>query len=164
MAKKELLNKTFTEGTKTITITDLSIFGNEGRAIFVVDVIGSLKGRVYFTGNMVYDPIKMAIEITEPQFELKTQNALLKSASWLLHGLILKKIAPYLTYPVKDNLDKVKTEVNQMLGNYPVYNGVILQGKLNSLCVTNLSLVPGAVRIQANVKGNIALKVQDIKL
>ena len=164
MAKKELLNKTFTEGTKTITITDLSIFGNEGRAIFVVDVIGSLKGRVYFTGNMDYDPIKMAIEITEPQFELKTQNALLKSASWLLHGLILKKIAPYLTYPVKDNLDKVKTEVNQMLGNYPVYNGVILQGKLNSLCVTNLSLVPGAVRIQANVKGNIALKVQDIKL
>jgi len=30
--------------------------------------------------------------------------------------------------------------------------------------VTSLSLVPGAVRIQANVKGNVALKVQDLKL
>jgi len=81
-----------------------------------------------------------------------------------MHGLILKKIAPYLTYPVKDNLDKMKTEVNQMLNNYPVYNGVTLQGKLNNISVLSLSLVPGAVRIQANVKGNVALKVEDLKL
>ena len=51
-----------------------------------------------------------------------------------------------------------------MVTNYPIYEGVTLQGKLNNLSVTNLSLVPGAVRIQANVKGNVALKVQDLKL
>ena len=164
MAKTELLNKTFSEGTKTITITDLSIFGNEGRAIFVADVTGSFKGRIYFTGNLVYNPAKLAVEISEPQFEVKTQNALVRSASWLMHGLILKKIAPYLTYPVKDNLEKMKAEVNQMLNNYPVYNGVTLQGKLNNISVLSLSLVPGAVRIQANVKGNVALKVEDLKL
>ena len=164
MAKTELLNKTFTEGNKTITITDLSIFGNEGRAIFIADVTGSYKGRIYFTGNLVYNPTKMAVEISEPEFEVKTKSALIKSASWLMHGLILKKIAPYLTYPVKDNLDKMKTEVNQMLNNYPVYNGVTLQGKLNNISVLSLSLVPGAVRIQANVKGNVALKVEDLKL
>ena len=43
MAKKELLNKTFSEGKNSITITDLSIFGSEGKAVFVADVIGSLK-------------------------------------------------------------------------------------------------------------------------
>ena len=164
MAKTELLNKTFTEGGKTITITDLSIFGNEGKAVFVADVTGSFKGRIYFTGNMVYNSTKLAVEIEDPQFEIKTQSVLLKSASWLMHGLILKKIAPYLTYPVKDDLDKMKTEVNQMLSNYPVYDGVMLQGKLNNISVLSLSLVPGAVRIQANVKGNVALKVQDLKL
>jgi len=89
---------------------------------------------------------------------------LIKSANWLMHGLILKKIAPFLTYPVKADIEKMKAQVNTMLGNYPVYDGVVLQGKLNSLTVTSLSLVPGAVRIQANVKGNVALKVQDLKL
>ena len=164
MAKKELVNKTFTEGNKTITITGLSIFGNEGKAVFVADVIGSLKGRIYFTGNMVYNPTKLAVEISEPQFDVKTQSALVRSAGWLLHGLILKKIAPYLTYPIKENLDKMKVQVNQMLNNYPIYNGVTLDGKLNSISVLSLSLVPGAIRIQANVKGNVALKVQDLKL
>jgi len=164
MAQKELLNKTFSEGNKTITITGLSIFGNEGRAIFVADVIGSFKGRIYFTGNMVYNPTKMAVEITEPQFDVKTQSALVRSAGWLLHGLILKKIAPYLTYPVKEQLDRMKIQVNQMLNNYPIYSGVTLDGKLNNLTVISLSLVPGALRIQANIKGNVALKVQDLKL
>ena len=164
MAKKHLINKTFTEGKKTITITDLSIFGSDGKAVFVADVIGSLKGRIYFTGNMVYNSTKMAVEITDPTFELKTQNTLLKSASWLLHGVILKQITPYLTYPVKDNLEKLKTDVNSMMSNVSIMDGISLKGKLNNLSVTNLSLIPGALRLQANVTGNIALKVQDMKL
>lgn len=163
MAKKELLNKSFSEGNKSITITDLSIFGSEGKAVFVADVIGSLKGRIYFTGNMVYNPEKLSVDIVNPEFDVKTKSALVKSANWLLHGMILKKMAPYLTYPLKDNLESMKNEVNQMINNYPIYDGVTLQGKLNIINVTSLNLVPGAVRVQANVKGNMAMKIQDIK-
>src|ERR1035437_1240760 len=71
IAKKQLINKTFTEGKRTITITDLSIFGSQGKAVFVADVIGALKGRIYFTGNMTYNSTKVAVEITEPEFDLK---------------------------------------------------------------------------------------------
>jgi hypothetical protein len=163
MAKKQLINKTFTEGKKTITITDLLIFGHEGKAVFVADVVGSLKGRIYFKGNMIYNPAKTAVEITDPEFDLKTSNALVKSAGWLLHGMILKQLTPYLTYPVKDDLEKVKKDVNQMMGNYSIMDGVNLQGNLNNISVLNLSLVPGALRIQVNVKGNIALKLEDLK-
>jgi hypothetical protein len=164
LAKKQLKGKTFSQGNKTITITDLSLFGSEGKAVFVADVVGSLKGRIYFTGNMTYNAAKTAVEITEPEFEVKTSNALVKTAGWLLHGMILKQLTPYLTYPVKDDIEKMKVDINKMLGNYSIMDGVSLQGKLNNVSVTSLSLVPGAVRIQANVKGNIALKVQDLKL
>jgi len=164
MAKKELLNKTFTEGKNTITITDLSIFGNNGKAVFVADVIGSLKGRIYFSGTMIYNPDKMTVEITEPEFDVKTSNALVKTAGWLLHGMILKKITPYLTYPIKSNLESMKNQVNTMISNYSIVDGVTLQGNLNTISVTSLSLVPGAVRVQANLKGNVSMKVQELKL
>ncbi len=130
----------------------------------MADVIGSLKGRIYFTGNMVYNAEKMAVEITNPEFDVKTKNGLAKSASWLLKGVILKQLAPYLTYPVKDDLDKIKKDVNAMMGNYQIMDGVSLKGSLNNLSVINLNLVPGAVRIQVNVKGNVGLKVDDLKL
>lgn len=164
IAKAQLINKTFTEGKRSITITDLSIFGSQGKAVFVADVIGSFKGRIYFTGNMTYNPTKVAVEITEPSFDVKTSNVLVKSASWLLHGMILKQLTPYLTYPVKTDLEKMKTDVNKMMNNYSIMDGVSLQGKLNNMSVTSLSLIPGAMRIQANVKGNIILKVNELKL
>lgn len=164
MAKKELLGKTFTEGNKSITISNLSIFGSEGKAIFMADVVGSLKGRIYFTGNMIYNPTKMAIEITEPAFDVKTSNALVKSAGWLLHGMILKKITPYLTYPIKADLDNLKMKSNEMLRNYSIMDGINLQGSISTLGVEKLDLIPGAVRIQTNIKGNVGIKIDDLKL
>jgi len=163
IAKKELVNKTFTEGNKNITITDLSIFGSEGKAIFVLDVKGSLKGRIYFTGKMVYNANKKTIEIVEPEFDVKTQSVLVKSAGWLLHGLILKSISPYLSYPVSQDIEKMKSDVNLMLSNYKIIDGVSLQGNLSKISVTNLLLVPGAIRLEANITGKIGLKVEDLK-
>ena len=163
LAKKQLAGRTFEQAGKKITINDLSLYGSEGKAVFVADVTGSLKGRIYFTGKLAYDPEKMAVEITEPEFEVKTSDALIKTAGWLLHGMILNKLAPYLTYPIKDNIESMKAEVNQMMANYTIMDGVTLQGKLNTVTVNELSLVPGAVRVQTNVKGNIGLKVQELK-
>jgi len=162
LARQQLVNKTFTEGKRSITITDLSVFGSGGKAIFVADVTGSLKGRIYFTGNMVYNQEKMALEVQHPEFDIKTSDALVKSANWLLNGLIIKKITPYLTYPVREELEKLKVEANKSLANYKVYEGVSLNGKLNTLTVTGLDLVPGAVRLNANLRGNIGLKVSDL--
>lgn len=162
LAKSQLQNKTFSEGNKSITITDLSVFGSEGKAIFVADVIGSIKGRIYFTGTLGYNAETMSIEVLQPEFDIKTKNALVKSANWLLNGFIIKKITPYLTYPVQDELTTMKTEANKMLTNYKVYDGVDLTGKLHTISVQRIDLVPGAIRLHANVGGNIALKVNDI--
>lgn len=164
MAKAQLVNKTFTEGGKTITITDLSIFGSEGKPMFVADVTGSLKGRIYFTGTLAYNAEKMAIEIQNPEFDLKTKNALVKSASWLLNGLIIKKITPFLTYPVKAELESLKAEANKSLANFKVMDGVTVAGKLNSITVKSLHMVPGAIRLNANARGNVALKIDELNL
>ena len=163
LAKKQLVGKKFTQGKKSITITDLSVFGSEGKAVFVADVTGSLKGRIYFSGKMAYNHEKVALEIIEPEFDVKTSNALVKSANWLLHGMILKTLMPYLTYPVQKDIDDMKAQANQTLNNYTIMDGISLHGLLNDVSVTSLDLVPGAVRIQANLKGNIDLKVEDLK-
>ncbi|OIP84181.1 MAG: hypothetical protein AUK44_03325 [Porphyromonadaceae bacterium CG2_30_38_12] len=162
MAKAQLVNKTFSEGKKTITITDLSLFGSEGKPVFMADVIGSIKGRIYFTGNLVYNAEKIAIEVENPSFDMQTKNVLAKSANWLLNGMIIKKITPYLTYSVKQELDELKADANKTLSNYKIYDGITLIGKLNSMNVQSVTLVPGAVRLNANVKGKIALKVDEL--
>jgi len=163
MAKEQLINKSFTEGNKTITIVGLSLYSSAGRAVFVADVTGSLKGRIYFTGKLLYNPEKNALEVYEPEFDVKTRSALIKSANWLFHGMILKKISHYLTYPLTEDLERAKAEANKMLTDYPLYEGINIKGKLDSLGVTSVNMVPGAVRIQANLKGNVAIKIAEVK-
>ncbi|MEN6618095.1 MAG: DUF4403 family protein [Rikenellaceae bacterium] len=162
MAKKQLVSKSFTEGDKTITIGELSLYSSDGKAVFVADVTGSLKGRIYFTGKLIYNPEKNALEVSEPEFDVKTRSALVKSANWLLHGMILKKIMPYLYYPLTADLESAKTEANKMLCNYQIYDGVTVKGNLDSLTVTKVNMVPGAVRIQGNLKGNVAIKIDGL--
>lgn len=163
MAKKQLVNKSFAEGNKTITINDLSLYSSAGKAVFVADVTGSLNGRICFTGKLVYNPAKNALEVSEPEFDMKTRSTLVKSANWLLHGMILKKITPYLSYPLTADLENAKAEANKMLSNYQIYDGVNVKGTLDSLAVTNVNMVSGAVRIQANLKGNVAIKIEEIR-
>lgn len=164
LASAQLVNRTFSEGKRKITITGLNLYGSNGKAVVELDVTGSIKGRIYFSGNVIYNPEKMAVEITEPEFDLKTKNGLLKSADWLLHGFILNKLSPYLSYSVKDDLNNMKAEANKMLSNYSVYDGVSLQGALNTIEVQNVQLVPGAIRVGANVKGKVALKIDELNL
>lgn len=164
MAKAQLVNKSFADGKKNITITDLNIFGRNGKAVVEADVVGSIKGKIYFTGDMVYNAEKIAVEVQNPEFDINTKNALVKSANWLLNGLIIKKITPFLSYPVKNELEYAQKEANKMLASYPVYKGVALKGQLNAITVTGLHLVPGAVRLQANLKGNVGLIVDDLQL
>lgn len=162
-AKKQVVGKTFKEGTRSITINDLSIYSSEGKAIFEADVAGSLKGKIYFTGKMAYNAETKSLEIIEPDFDIKTKNVLVKSANWLLHGTILKKIEPMLKYPVEANLEQVKAEANKMLSEYSVYDGITLSGSLNNISVTDVNMVPGAVRLKANLKGNVVVKIGSLK-
>ena len=113
---------------------------------------------------MRYNPDSTSIEITEPEFDIKTRNALVKSANWLLHGMILKKITPYLSYKVAEDLENARLEANKMMTKYSLLEGIDLEGSLSAISVTNLNMVPGAVRLQVNLKGNVGIKVNTIKM
>lgn len=163
ISKTQLIGKTFTEGNKSITIKELMLYSHDGNVIVAADVEGSIKGRIYFTGKMGYNQATSKLEIIDYDFDIKTKNVLIKSASWLLHGLILKKITPYLSYNIADVLEGAKKEANVQLTKYEIYEGISLVGSLDKLSVTEISMVPGAVRINATLRGNIAIKVDDLK-
>ena len=59
-------------------------------------------------------------------------------------------------------IENLKAEANKTLSNYKIMDGVSLSGKMNSVTVKSLDMVPGAIRLNANVRGNIALKVNEL--
>lgn len=162
IAKKELLGVNYHQDGKIYRVEDLALYSSQGRAVLALQLAGSYKGKIFLTGRIVHNTETNSLEIADPDFDINTKNALLKSAEWLLHGKILRMIKPLLNYPLESDLSYALDEANKMLDGYVVTPGISLSGKLDTLSVKGINMVPGAVRVEANLKGKLKVQVGEI--
>ncbi|HEX7410652.1 MAG TPA: DUF4403 family protein [Bacteroidales bacterium] len=156
ISRQNLLGKTFSEGKRSITINELSIFGKDNSMIVQTTVSGSINGKLYFSGKPVYNKTDSTIRISDFDFELKTKNALVKSASWLIKGGIVGSVAKRLVYPVGDKVRETQDAIQKNITHYELANGFFLTGKIDHMDLQQLYLAPGSIKaaisIQCKVK------------
>jgi hypothetical protein len=163
IVQKEILGKTFEQGRKKVIINDFDIYGHDGFLVVSVNVIGSVKGTVYCVGKLYFDNEVQSLRITDFDFDVKTKNALAKTANWLLHKKFLSLIEPYLTVPLKKEIDEVIQSSNAMLDNYTVTKGVSLKGKINSVTFNSIDITNSSLIIRGKLKGNLKLFVNQLE-
>ncbi|MDD2346527.1 MAG: DUF4403 family protein [Bacteroidales bacterium] len=158
-AKKELIGKTFEQEKKHIIVEDIDFFGNNGKIVFVLTFSGSSKGTVYFTGIPYYDKETKTLEIKDSDFDLNTKNALIKSANWLLHGTILKKIEPYLKFPIVNEMEALLKDVNNQIQNYEIDKDIYLKGKIEDIDIENIFVQAENLKLTGTIKGNANIHI-----
>ncbi len=161
LAKQFLKGKTFTQDKKSVTVTDIKVYGNNDRMVIGTILTGSLNGTIYFTGKPVYDSATATVKIAELDFELETRNALLKTANWLLHNRFVKMIEPSLIFPLGDKLAESKAIIQKELTNNYITKNVLLNGQLKDLNIENIFLTPESIKVAVNFKGNLNLTFKD---
>jgi hypothetical protein len=94
-------------------------------------------------------------------FDIKSKNALLKTAEWLFTKKILNEITKYTKYDLTSYLDSAKMGVNQQLNREWVKgirsNGVIQDIKLIAIYPLSQFLV-----IRSNCTGLLSVKVESV--
>jgi hypothetical protein len=163
IAQKEILGKTFEQGRKKIIINDIDIYGHDGFLVIAVGVVGSVKGTVYCIGKLQFDNEIQSLRITDFDFDMKTKNALVKTANWLLHKKFLNMIEPYLSISLKKEIDEVVQSSNEMLKGYEVMKGAVLNGKINSVTFNTIDITNSSVVVRGSLKGNIKLVVNQLE-
>ncbi|MCL2131177.1 MAG: DUF4403 family protein [Lentimicrobiaceae bacterium] len=163
IAQKEIVGKTFEQGRKKVIINDLDIYGHDDFLVIAVHVLGAVKGSVYCVGKLYFDNEVQSLRITDFDFDMKTKNALAKTANWLLHKKFLSLIEPYLTIPLKKEISEVMQSSNEMLSNYAVMKGVSLKGKINSVTFDRIDITSSSVIIRGNLKGNLNLSINQLE-
>jgi hypothetical protein len=156
-AMQQLSGMEFSEGGKRVVVKGLELYSSSGRPVVAIDVEGSIKGRLFLTGELGYDRESQTLSVQNADFDIKTRNALVKSASWLLHGFLLRKIQPFLSYNIATMLEESRAEADNMLKKYSLAEGVYLDGTLEAISVSNIVMIPGAVRISATLTGDVKI-------
>jgi len=160
MAKKELINQTFGEGKRTITIKGIDVYGATDTLIIHTVVEGSIKGDIYLKGKPVYNAQTQNIEFAQLDYEIKTKNALLKTAGWLYHSGFAKMLQDKMKFSIADYLTEYKKTVQQSMTNNSVTNNIVLNGNVGNLTISNIYLTPQSMKIYLFLNGKMQVTVK----
>lgn len=138
----------------------LSGSGNE-RMIIKVNFSGTDNGTVYLTGKPVYDKDKRVLELQNIDFDIKSKDALLKTADWLFNRRIITEISRYTRFELTSYVDNAKATINQQL-NHEWIKGISSYGRIDDIRLIGIYPLSGALVIRSNCTGNLSVKVASV--
>ncbi len=171
LARAELVGKEmlFEGGKHRVTIEDIDIWGKGQRLVTKVKLRGKTKsglftkkinGTYYFSGVPYYEPTKQEIRIRDFDFDVKSRDLLLQSAEWLFKSNFKNLVEAEMRYPVKKELESLRTLAGNSL-NQPNLGGMLqLSGRIDRLEPTEVQLndryllliVESSGRLKAGIK------------
>lgn len=163
LAKKMFIGQKyeFQNGKFIIEVLDLDIFGSEEKLVIKTDLKGSVKGTVYMKGTPVYDSTKKMIVLTNLDYDLKTKNALLKAANWMLEGKLTKMFQESFGMPVGELITYAKQNIEETLSK-PLSKGIKMDGEIISIIPDKVYLTPTSIISTVQAKGKLSLKIDGI--
>ena len=159
---KNFENQEFASGSKKVTVKKVDLWQKDGKVIIALSLEGSMSGTIYLAGIPKYDSEKELIYFENLSYVLDTKNKLLKTANWMAHGLILKKIQSYASYSIKPELEQAKKTLDSYLKNYSPTKGVILNGHAGPITIENIQLTDQALVATVKTKGAVVVKIEGL--
>ena len=94
-------------------------------------------------------------------FDIKSKNALLKTAEWLFSKKILTEISKYTKYDLTSFIDTAKAGVNQQL-NREWVKGIRSYGNIEDIKLVGIYPLSQFLVIRSNCTGLLSVKVETV--
>lgn len=146
-----------------VIVDACKLYGNGKNLLVEVQFSGSFSGTVYCTGLPVYDEAMQIIKLKNFDYELKTNNFLLKGAKWLFDKIILDEIQKYTIIELSDYY-KNATESIQSLLNKEWTKGVRAAGSVTTITITGIEVQPQQLLIRSRCSGSLQLTIAELVL
>ena len=134
--------------------------GNE-KLIIKVNFAGSNEGTFYLTGKPIYNKDTRILEVKDIDFDIKSKNALLKTAEWLFSKRILTEISQYTKYDLTSYIDTAKAGINQQL-NKEWIKGVRSYGNIDDIRLISIFPLSQYLVIRSNCSGRLSVDVESV--
>jgi hypothetical protein len=160
MAVEKLKGYAFSYLKYRVTVTDISLYGKGENLIVALDLDGSVKGRIYLSGVPVYDPATLSIGLSGLDFHVDTRNMLTKTASWLFRSGLVRKLEPYLVYPVGEQLAEARNTLRVYMGRDQSRGYFRIRGDIDKLEPDKVLITPASVKAYFRFEGKISVGIQ----
>jgi hypothetical protein len=160
IASPMLLNKEFESDGKRITIKALDVYGNGDRLVVKVETTGAYDGVFYLTGRPVFNPQTNMVSVEDVDFDVNTQNLLLQSAAWLLHGAIRGVIQEKLTMDMTPQLEQAREMARKAMSQVRLAENIFLKGSVKTIKLNDVLVQKDKITVQVYTEGETAVVFQ----
>ncbi|RKD13228.1 hypothetical protein BCY91_10425 [Pelobium manganitolerans] len=160
---KNFAGQKFESGKRSVTVNKVDVWGKEGKMIVALNLSGSVNGDFYLTGVPAYDAATKEIYLDQVDFVLDSKSKLLKAGDWLVHGLIVKKMADACRFSIASQLADGEKTMASYLNNYQPIKGVKVNGKLNGITPNKVILTPNAIVAMVVANGQVAVTIDGME-
>lgn len=172
IAKEQFAGKTleFDKGTQVVTINDLNFFNNGNKLGMMINMNGyfrngffkkKFKGTIYALGTPVYNDSTQTLSIKDFDFDIKSKDALVGTAEWLLKGSFRKNIEARLKYSMKEEIEKAIKTADDALKNAKIPN-IKLDGKVEKISPYGINLSEQGVQVIIQSTGKLKVGVNKL--
>ncbi len=163
LMQKNFAGQKFESGKRSVTVNKIDLWGKDGKLIVALNMSGSVNGDFYLSGTPKYNAAKKEIFLDEVDFVLDSKNKLLKTADWLVHGMIAKKIQESCTFSIAEYLDNGQKTMASYLNNYQPIKGIKVNGQMTEMTPGQIALTPQAIVAMIVAKGKVSVKVDGLE-
>ncbi|MTH16170.1 DUF4403 family protein [Flavobacterium sp. LC2016-01] len=156
-------NQEFGSGSKKVTVKNVAIWHKDGKMVIALDVLGSINGTLYLNGFPQYNPQTKEIYFDKLDYVLDTKSRLMRTASWLGQGYILRKMEENCRYSIQPNLEEGKKSMASYLKNYSPMPGVFVNGKMEDIQFDKIQLTNQAIIAFIKINGTVNVSVDGLK-
>ncbi|MGE5424171.1 MAG: DUF4403 family protein [Syntrophothermus sp.] len=154
LAAGELKGYTIRQGKYTVMVDNIILFGSGDKLVIATDLSGSVKGTVYFSGKPYFDRAAHSFKINDLDFDVKTRNVLIRSASWLYHNNFLESVQQKLNFPVAVQLGSIKEQLQTVLNENAKQDMFRFSGVINKVDIGNIYITRAGIRGIFEFSGN----------
>ncbi len=156
---KEIAGKSVEVKNNMVIFDSIRIESAAGNKLNIrVNFSGKKKGTLFLVGTPTFDVENQVISFPDLEFDIKTKNALLKSAEWIFSSRITDLFRQQANFDLKPQLMRLKEDLNKEI-NREIAEKIFLNGKIDAMSVEGIYPSGNTLIIRASAVGNLSLKM-----
>ncbi len=160
--KKTIKNKKLSLIKGLLTIKDVSVYGGQHALVVKTDVSGAVNGTLYFRGQPAFDTLSYTLKIKNLDFDVKTQETLMKTADWLLHDNLRDTLQALMRFPMREQIAKLPGKIELAFAKGKAAKKTDLDIQTFRFVPQQVAIRPDGIQALIKVESQVAIKMKKL--
>ncbi|MBS1620714.1 MAG: DUF4403 family protein [Bacteroidetes bacterium] len=144
---------------KKFEVLSCRVYGADNDNIILrLEFGGSAEGTAYLTGKPVYNPSTHILEIKYMDFDVRTKDKFLKTASWLFNRKIVNEISRFTKFDLSAMMDSTQMTFNRQI-NREWFRGIQSYGAIMDVNLQEIQPLQQSLLLRIRCRGLLGIRV-----